>query len=243
MKFTLYRLSVWSGLLVVIGSVLAYTVVSPLTPPPPPSWGAKQVSEFLFAHRTNILWSVVIMGFFAPFFYFFAVITSQQMARIEGGWGVLSFLQLTTAVVAPTGWIYPLAMIATAVYRPDRDPNLVLMFNDLYWLTYVGVAFIFSINIASIGLAALWDRRQNPVFTRWFGWANIAFAIIFAPGIFVYPFMDGPFAWDGLFANIIPSIAFLFWKAMMITMLLRAVKSEEKEEAAALKAATLKATA
>lgn len=46
---------------------------------------------------------MVIMGLFASIFYAFAVIISLQIRRIEGGWGLLSMIQLTTAVVAPTG--------------------------------------------------------------------------------------------------------------------------------------------
>ncbi|MDQ0473951.1 hypothetical protein [Labrys wisconsinensis] len=236
-KFRLYRFSVWSGLIVVLGSLLAFSIIAPLMPPPPPSFGAKEIAAFMVENRSRILWATVATGYFAPFFYFFAVITSQQMSRIEGGWGILSYLQLTTAVVAPTGWIYPMAMLATAAYRPDRDPALVLLMSDFYWLTYVGVAFIFSINIAVIGLSALWDRRANPVFPKWFGYANLVFAVIFAPGCLVYPYTEGPFAWNGLFTFGIPSIAFLFWKAMMIVYLLRAVRSEEKEEAEALRVA------
>jgi hypothetical protein len=234
-KFRLYRFSVWCGVIVVVANTIAFNVLGHLTPPPDPSWGAQKIAAFFAENRMSILWSVVIMGFFAPFFYFFAVITSLQMRRIEGGFGLLSFTQLTTAVVAPTGWVYPMSALAAAAYRPERSPELMLLISDQFFLTFTGVAFIFSINIASIGLSALLDRRSKPVFPRWFGWANLVFAVIFAPGTFVYAFMDGPLAWNGLFAVTLPAAAFPLWKIMMIVCLLRAVKSEEEEEAAAAK--------
>ena len=127
--------------------------------------------------------------------------TMLQMKRIEGGWGLLSMIQLTTAVVAPTGWVYPMAVLATAAYRPDRNPDLILMMSDQFWLTYVGVAVIFVLNVAVIGLSALVDRRANPVFPRWFGYLNFFLALSFFPGVFIYLFTEGPLAWNGLFAR------------------------------------------
>lgn len=232
-KFKLYRFSAWCGLIVLAASTVSYFILTSLFPPPVPGWGPPEIYEYLMGQRTQIQWAVIIMALFAPFFYFFAVITSLQIRRIEGGFGLLSYVQLTTAVVAPTGWVYPMAMLATAVYRPERAPELIYLLSDLFWLTYVGVAFIFSINIFVIGLAAILDRRPKPVFPRWTGYANFFFALLFAPGVFVYAFLDGPLAWDGLFALWVPATAFFFWKAMMITILLRAVKSEEAEERAA----------
>lgn len=229
LKFRLYRWSVWCGVVVVIANTIAFSFVGRLSPPPSPTDNATQVATFLTDHRTGILWAVVIMGICAPFFYAFAVVTSLQMRRIEGGWGLLSMVQLTTAVVAPTGWVYPLAVLATAVYRPDRDPQLMLLLSDQFWLTYVGVAVIFVVNVASIGVSALVDRRPEPVFPRWFGWLNLVLAITFFPGVFVYLDTDGPFAWNGLFAMWIPSVSFVIWKVAMIYVLLRAVKSEERE--------------
>lgn len=228
-KFRLYRMSVWCGVVVLIAALASFSFVAPLTPPPSPTANAQEIAQFLTEHRTGILWAVVIMGLFVPFFYAFAVITSLQMRRIEGGWGLLSMVQLMTAVVAPTGWLYPLAVLATAAYRPGRDPELMLLLSDQFWLTYVGIAVIFVFNLASIGLAALVDRRPNPVFPRWFGYLNFILGLLLLPGVFVYVATDGPFAWNGLFTNIIPSIAFLIWKIAMIVVLLRAVKSEERE--------------
>ncbi|MFJ9244902.1 hypothetical protein [Streptomyces sp. NPDC101776] len=141
-------------------------------------------------------------------------------------------IQLTTAVVAPTGWVYPLAVLAvlaTAACRPHRDPALMQLLSDQFWLTYVGVAVIFVVNVAVIGLSALLDRRPEPVFPRWFAWLNFVLAIAFFPGVFVYVATDGPFAWDGVFTVVVPSVVFVVWKIAMIVLLLRAVRSEERE--------------
>lgn len=229
LKFRYYRLSVWCGVVVLVANTLAFSVIGHLSPPVSPHDSAQEVANFLAEHRTGILWAVVVMGICAPLFYPFAVITSLQMRRIEGGWGLLSMIQLTTGVVAPTGWVYPLAVLATAAYRPHRSPDLQQLLSDQFWLTYVGVAVIFVVNVVTIGISAFVDRRPNPIFPRWFGWLNFVLAAALFPGVFVYVATDGPFAWDGLFTVLIPSVAFIIWKISMIIVLLRAVKSEERE--------------
>jgi hypothetical protein len=233
-KFRLYRLSVWCGVVVLVAFTVAFTIMGKLTPPISPTASAQEVTDFLTENRSGILWAVVIMGVFVPLFYPFAVVTSLQMRRIEGGWGLLSMVQLTTAVVAPTGWLYPLAVLATAAYRPDRDPQLVLLLSDQFWLTYVGIAAIFVVNVVVIGISALVDRRPEPVFPRWFGYVNLLVGLALLPGVFVYVSGSGPFAWNGLFAMMVPAVAFVIWKVLMIVFLLRAVNSEEREAAAVL---------
>lgn len=228
-KFRLYRMSVWCGAIVLVAFTVAFTIMGKLTPPISPTAGAEQVTRFLTENRDGILWAVVIMGVFAPLFYPFAVITSLQMRRIEGGWGLLSMVQLTTAVVAPTGWLYPLAVLATVTYRPGRDPDLVLLLSDQFWLTYVGVAVIFVLNVVVIGISALVDRRPQPVFPRWFGYLSFLLGLLLFPGVFVYVAPSGPFAWNGLFAMMVPAVAFVIWKVVIIVLLLRAVESEERE--------------
>ncbi|WP_194829977.1 hypothetical protein [Nocardia sp. XZ_19_231] len=237
-KYTLYRFSVWCGIFVAIGAAVAFYGLGKVSPPSPTA-SAEVIQQHLVDNRTGILWCVVVMGLVAPFFYFFAVVTSLAMRRIEGGWGLLTMVQLTTAVVAPTGWIYPLAVLATAAYRPERSAEQMLQLSDQYWLTYVGVAFIFSINIAVIGVATLLDRNPLPTFPRWSGYANLVFAVAFAPGVFVYAFQDGPLAWNGFFAMVLPSIAFILWKIMMTYTLLRAVNIEEREALAGAAVPTL----
>ncbi len=226
-RFRLYRISVWCGAFVAIAATVSYYAVGHLAPPDPNDSAASLVT-FFQEHHQGVEWAVVLMGIFAPLFYPFAVVTSLQMNRIEGGWGLLSMIQLTTAVVAPTGWIYPLCLLAVAAYRP-HSPEITQLLSDQYWLTYVGVAVIFVLNVAIIGVSALVDRRENPVFPRWFGWANIVLAIGFFPGVFVFAVHDGPFAWNGFFAQVIPSIFFLIWKVMMIWALLRSIRAQERE--------------
>ncbi|MFI6338974.1 hypothetical protein [Streptomyces sp. NPDC050535] len=225
----LERLSAWFGFVLLVG-MLATFAVGNLLRPMSPTNTPEQIVDFLTDNQTRILLCVALMVLFIPFEYPFVIVTSLQIRRIEGGWGMLSMIQLTTGVVAPIGFFFPLAILAAAAYRPEiHSPDLLSAMSDTFWLMYVGNACIFVLQVWSIGLAALVDRGPKPVFPRWFGHLNIVLGILLIPGAFVFLNKTGPLAWNGLLANVIPSMAYLVWKIATPIVLLRAVKSEEAE--------------
>jgi hypothetical protein len=229
-RIRLLRLSAWSGFVVLVVFATCFFVLAKITPPMSPRMSPEEVVDFLVEHQSGILLAVVIMMLLIPLEYAFVVATSLQMCRIEGGWGLLSMIQLTTGVVAPVGFSYPMAILATAAYRPqERSPEVVRTLTDVFWLMYVGIAAIFVLQVVVIGLAAVLDRRSEPVFPRWFGYYNFVMGVLLAPGVAVYMFKSGPLAWDGLLAFTIPSLCYFSWKIITPIILLRAIKSEEAE--------------
>ncbi|MER5754541.1 hypothetical protein [Streptomyces sp. NPDC002088] len=227
----LQRGSAWCGFVLFVGFLAAYSVGNLLSPMDP-TMTAKDAVDFLTDNQTGILTAVAIMVLMVPFEYPFVVVTSLQMRRIEGGWGLLSMTQVLTGVVAPIGFFFPLAILSAAAYRPEaHSPDVLLAMTDTFNLMYVGNACIFVLQVWSIGYAALIDRRAKPIFPRWFGWLNIVLGIVLIPGAFVYLNKTGPFAWNGAFAYMLPSVAYFIWKVATPTLLLRAIKHEEAETA------------
>ncbi|MDG9724358.1 hypothetical protein [Streptomyces sp. DH41] len=53
--------------------------------------------------------------------------------------------------------------------------------------------------------------------------------MLLIPGAFVFLNRTGPFAWNGLLAYLIPTIAYAVWKIATPYVLLKAISSEEKE--------------
>jgi hypothetical protein len=232
LHFRLERVSAWCGFVLLLGFIVAFSVGHLITPMSPTK-SAQGVVEFLSDHQTGILACAAIMVLVVPFEYPFVVVTSMQMRRIEGGWGLLSMIQLTTGVVAPIGFFFPLAILAAAAYRPQsHSPDVLLAMSDIYWLMLVGNACIFVLQVWSIGFAALVDHRPKPVFPRWFGYFNLVLGVLLIPGAFVFLTKTGPFAWNGLLANMLPSLVYFAWKIATPIMLLRAITSEEEEAAA-----------
>jgi hypothetical protein len=197
-----------------------------------PTKSPEGIVEFLTDNQTRILTCVVIMVLTVPFEYPFVVVTSLQLRRIEGGWGLLSMIQLLTGVVAPIGFFFPLAILSAAAYRPEsHSADVLSAMSDIYWLMLVGNACIFVLQVWSIGYGALIDRRPKPVFPRWFGYLNIVLGVLLIPGAFVYLNKTGPLAWNGLLAYLLPTLVYFVWKIATPILLLRAITSEEAESA------------
>lgn len=232
-KQTLYQFQRWSalsGFLVMIVVGVAFFSIAKVQPPFSPNESPEWVKDFLIEHRSGILWSVVLISFVVPLEYLFVVTTSWQMRRIERGWGPLSMIQLLTGVVAPIGFMYPLFVLATAAYRPEeRSPEILQVLTDLFFFMYVGFALVFVLQVFVIGFAVLLDKRENPIFPRWFAYLNFLLGVVLAPGAFIFVVKDGPLAWSGLFAFWLPSFAYLAWKIATPLLLLKAAKSELAE--------------
>ncbi len=229
LRIRLERVSAWCGFVLLVGFVAAFAV-GRLTPPVSPTASPQQIVAFLTGNRTGILTCVVLMVLTIPFEYPFVVVTSLQMRRIEGGWGLLSMVQLTTGVVAPIGFFFPLAILSAAAYRPEsHSADVLSAMSDVFWLMFVGNACIYVLQVWSIGLAVLVDRRPKPVFPRWFGHLNLVLGVLLIPGAFVFLAKTGPLAWNGLLADVIPSAAYFLWKIATPVVLLRAITAEEAE--------------
>src|SRR6185503_14908987 len=63
-----------------------------------------------------------------------------------------------------------------AAARPDRDPQLTMLLNDLAWFSFTTpVGFIIAQNLC-LALAIYMDALPEPVFPRWVGHFNIVCA-------------------------------------------------------------------
>lgn len=227
--FRLQRWSAWSGFLVLVLMLTAYGV-GHLLSPMSPTMSQGEIVDFLVENQHGILLCVAIMVLTVPFEYPYVVVTSMQMKRVEGGWGWLSMVQLTTGVVAPTGFFYPLAILAAAAYRPEsHSPDVLSAMTDIFWLMYVGNACIFVLQVWSIGFASYFDQRAKPIFPRWYAHLSMLLGVLLISGAFVFLNKTGPFAWNGILAQGIPALAYLVWKVATPLVLLKAIKGEEAE--------------
>lgn len=229
----LQRLSAWCGVVLFVGFLVAF-LVGHLTPPMSPTESPDDIVTFLKDHRTGILTCVALMVLLVPFEYPYVVVTSLQMRRVEGGWGLMSMIQVLTGVVAPLGFFFPLAILAAAAYRPEiHSADVLSAMTDTFWLMFVGNACIFVLQVWSIGyMSFIDDTREKPLFPRWYGWLSIVLGILLIPGAFVFLNRTGPLAWDGLFAYALPSAAYFVWKIATPYVLLKAISDEERELAA-----------
>jgi hypothetical protein len=117
-----------------------------------------------------------------------------------------------------------------AAFRPERDPQLTLLFNDMAWVTFSSqVGFLIAQSVL-LALAIYLDRQARPVFQRWVAHFNLLVAAALVPASFVGLAMEGPFAWDGVLTFWVRNVAVGLWIGVMGVVLGQAIRREQGEQ-------------
>ena len=131
--------------------------------------------------------------------------------------------------------LYPLLWLLAA-FRPTRDPQLTLLFNDLAWVTFsTQVGFLIAQSVI-LAQAIHLDRQQRPVFRPWVAHFNLAIAALLVPAAFAGTAMTGPLAWDGLLTFWVRNAAVGAWIVVMTVVLARVIRRQRAEAEAAVEA-------
>ncbi|MDD9936348.1 MAG: hypothetical protein OXT09_22240 [Myxococcales bacterium] len=210
--------------------LLGLAIFPGLFPPLSPTMGAEEVAAFYRENvagirTTMILFNVIGIGFI-PFFMVIVV----QMMRMGNPSRAFAYSYLSAA--ASGGTLFALADLAwlNAVARPDRDPQLTLLLNDLAWLSLVTpVGFIITQNLC-LALGIYMDARPRPVFPRWVAHFNIVTALLMVPGAFAIVYTTGPLAWDGSLSFGLRMGTFALYIAVMFFVTRSAIRQQAEEE-------------
>lgn len=116
---------------------------------------------------------------------------------------LLSQVQVVTGAVTAVLLFVPMLMMAIIGFRPDRDPELTVMLNDLAWLLFLTPILPFIIQNLAIAVSAICDDASP--FPRWVGYLNCWIAFTFSFDILALAIHTGPFKWNGLL---------IFWLAL-----------------------------
>ncbi|MCW2831519.1 MAG: hypothetical protein JWP31_2211 [Aeromicrobium sp.] len=215
------------ALLVLFG--IFFLLVADFIPPLSPEDSADEIAAIYADNDVRIRIGLGLMVLTAPIVSGFIASIARQVRRVEGYWGVLSLTQIITGVVFPIGFIFPTVVAIVAAYRPDRDPEITQALNDVFWMMFIGIVGTLVLQSLILAAATFMDKREVPVFPRWFGYLNLWYALLALPGGAVFFFRSGPLAWNGVFAFWIPLAAFTAWMLAVTWALLKAVDHEEAE--------------
>jgi hypothetical protein len=197
-------------------------------PPPPPTLGAAEVATF-YHEKAVMIRGGMILGLFGLVGWIALVcVINTQMERMETTSSLPCNLQLGAGVIGVLTVMFPLMIWAIAAYRPERDPQLTQLLNDVGWLIIIPAFPTFIAQLGGLGWGILSDRSENPVFPRWVAFFNFWVAVLFIPGGFAYFVKSGPFAWNGIFPFWIAAGAFFVWLMMMTPILLSSIKAQER---------------
>ena len=215
-------LCTWSGPVFVAVFTVGFWFLAHYLPPPSPNVGATDIAALYQQHTGQIRLGMFLMMACSALVAPFVAVISVQMKRIESGAGVLTYTQLSAGTVGILFLILPALLWTVAAFRPERDPNLILLLNDMGWIFFLMPFGTFMIQNLAIGIAIL--AHSGPqIFPRWAGYFNLWVAVLFVPGGLLTFFKTGPFAWDGLFVFWVPLVVFLLWYGVMFVLLRQAI--------------------
>jgi hypothetical protein len=153
-----------------------------------------------------------------------------QIRRMAHRTPIFSYSIIACAAGGPTIFLMANLFWLLAAFRPERDPQLTLMFNDLAWVTFSSqVGFLIAQNVI-LALAIYLDRQERPVFRPWVAHFNLVVAALLIPAAFVGAATTGPIAWDGVLTFWTRNVAVGLWIAVMGIVVGQAVHRQRVAE-------------
>ncbi|MEH3141295.1 MAG: hypothetical protein PGN37_14185 [Mycobacterium kyogaense] len=219
----------WCGVAFIVAFFAGWGLIAGFIPAPSPVKPQAEVVAYFTDNQYRIITGcIVTMGgimFLAPF----TSVVAAQMRRIEGPSRVLANTQVFSGAVTAAVATVSCLIFLVAAYRPDRNPDVTEMLSDFGFTTFIGPFAPAFAQCVVLALAIFSDRRPQPVYPRWVGYANAWSAVLFLPGPVLFYFLSGPFAWNGVAAFWIPANAFGAWFLIMTHATISAVRRERED--------------
>lgn len=200
---------------------LIFVPLTRVMPPPRPDVTAEQMGNFLHQHAVTIQIGFALLMVIIGFAGVANGIVVFEIKRMSVS-PVVAYAYLgALAVGALPGCLMAAISFLAAVFRSDRDPEIVALLYDLTFLSFVGSLGCFSAAYLVFAIAILLDT--NGVFPKWLGYISIwqiVTELLAAP---VFIFRSGPLAWNGSISFWMGTAIFGFWEVCLIVLLKVAV--------------------
>jgi hypothetical protein len=202
--------------------------------PMSPTLSADQVAAFYRDPQNlpRIRYSMIVFNWFGVALIPFLALIVMQIKRMAHRTPILAYCFLGCIAGGPTLFCVADLFWLLAAFRPERDPALIQLFNDLAWVTFTGQVGFLVAQSVFLALAVYLDRQPEPVFSPWVGHFNLLVAVALAPAAFTALAMDGPIAWNGLLSFWVKNGAIAAWIVVMSAVLGQAIYRQRREEGA-----------
>ena len=225
----------WALPVVAIIWICAFFLFPGFVHPMSPTMSAEQVAAFYRdpANLSRIRYSMILFNWFCVGLIPILTLIVMQIRRMAHRTPIFSYCMLGIMAAGPTLFLVANLFWLLAAFRPERNPDLTQMFNDLAWISFAsGVPFL----IAQSGILALaiqLDDQSRPVFEPWVAHFNLLIAAALAPAAFTGLALGGPMAWNGALPFWVRNVAIALWIAVMGIVLGRAIYRQRAQDRAA----------
>ena len=138
-----------------------FVLLTRVMPPPRPGLSVDQINAFFHAHATTIKLGFALLMVFIGLGSLTNGLVAFQMKRMSVkpifAYGYIA----TIAIGALPGCLFAAFAFLAAVFRPDRDPQLVALLYDIGLLTFVGSLGCFATNYLVLRGGNLLGQEQR----------------------------------------------------------------------------------
>lgn len=211
--------SLWTGPVVGVVLLIAALAFPGFWPPMSPTMTAGEVAAFYADHTALIRFSQAAFNLCGIMVLPFFMVIVAQMKRMKGQSHVFAYCYLTAVVSGATIFALSNIFFLAAAFRPERNPDLIMLLNDLAWIVFIAPVGMVVSQFVLLALAVYFDDRADPVFPRWVGHYALATAVAMVPAAGAAVFRTGPLAWDGLLSFWLRNGAFAAFVLVMFFVL------------------------
>jgi hypothetical protein len=225
----------WTLPVMAIIWVTAFLLFPGFVHPMSPTMSADEVAAFYRDpdNLSRIRASMILFNWFCVGLIPLLTLIVMQIRRMAHRTPVFSYCMLGIMAAGPTLFLVANLFWLLAAFRPERNPELTQMFNDLAWVAFAsGVPYLIAQSVI-LALAIYWDRRSDPVFKRWVAHFNLLVAAALAPAAFTGLALGGPMAWNGALPFWFRNICIAVWIVVMGVVLGQAIYRPQVEDKAA----------
>ena len=223
---------VWSLPVVGLIWLSAFLLFPGFTHPMSPALSAEEVAAFYRDPHNlpRIRYSMILFNWFSVALVPILALIVLQMRRMAHRTPIFSYGIISCAAGGPTIFLMASLFWLLAAYRPERDPELIRLFNDMAWITFSSQVGFLIVQSVLVALAIFLDRQARPVFPRWVAHFNLGVAAAMVPAAFTGLALEGPLAWDGWLTFHVRNAAIGLWIVVMGVVLARLVLRQRSEE-------------
>ena len=173
-------LLLWTLPVVGVVWLSAFLLFPGFVQPMSPTMSADEVAAFYRdpENLPRIRTSMILFNWFAVGLIPILALIVLQIRRMAHRTPIFSYAIIACAAGGPTIFLMANLFWLTAAFRPERDPQQTLMFNDLAWVTFSSqVGFLIAQSVI-LALAIYLDRQERPVFRPWVAHFNLVIAAL-----------------------------------------------------------------
>jgi hypothetical protein len=203
---------------------IGFLALADFVPPPHPTASAASIAHLFRSDSLRIRVGMAVCLLASALLLPWGGAVGDQIKRIEGGKRTLSYTWVTASALLTVEFIYPCLWWAVAAFRTDVSPQIIRSYDDMAWLGFMGIISTALVQCAVLAIATFKDKREQPLFPRWFGYVNAWCTVLMVPDAVTICWHTGPFAWNGILTFwFVITVAFI-WLIVVTIVTARAIK-------------------